>query len=52
MEILKVDEHEDGSATLQIDFSAKEIGYLVEKAMVDMLEAYIKTTPSYVHNET
>ena len=52
MDINEIKENDDGSATLQVTFAPKEVGYLLEKALVDMLKDYIKTTPSYVHNET
>jgi hypothetical protein len=52
MDINDITEHDDGSATLQVTFSPKEVGYLLEKALVDMMRDYIEKTPSYAHNET
>lgn len=52
MEINDITEHDDGSATLNITYSAKEVGYLLEKAFIDMLKDYVKTLPSYANNET
>ena len=52
MLVNEINEHEDGSATLQVTFAPKEVGYLLEKALVDMLREYIEKTPSYAYNET
>lgn len=52
MDIHSITENDDGSATLNVTYSAKEVGYLLEKAFVDMLKDYVKTLPSYVNNET
>jgi hypothetical protein len=52
MLVNEIKENDDGSATLQVTFAPKEVGYLLEKALVDMLRDYIEKTPSYAHNET
>jgi len=52
MLVNEVKENDDGSATLQVTFAPKEVGYLLEKALVDMMRDYIDKTPSYAHNET
>lgn len=42
MEILKITEKEDGSADLTIEFTEEEVRLLLQKAIVDIMQEYIK----------
>jgi len=42
MEVTKIIENKDGSATLDVNFTEEEINILVEYAVVDILKKYIK----------
>jgi len=41
MEVIKITENEDGSATLDVNFTEEEINILVEYAVVDILKKHI-----------
>lgn len=41
MEVVKITENEDGSATLDVNFTEKEINILIEYAVVDILKKHI-----------
>lgn len=42
MEVTKIIENEDGSATLDLDLTEEEINIFVEYAVVDILKKYIE----------